>query len=191
DLLQGLGVRFGGSYVPQYQDLNWKFDVGKGRHRVGFFGLVGQSHILVQGKDVDPENPYHPPTEDSELSGHLLVTGLRHQVMLDSVSYWRTVVSFSSNRTDSKGWNLDGNGDRNQWLDENDLSQNLRLSSLWQRRHTKRLTLRAGVLVQSASIDTRLLSKQETPDYIPVRDYDGQLWLLEAFAQMQYKVKKR
>ena len=40
DLLQGLGVRFGGSYVPQYQDLNWKFDVGKGRHRVGFFGLM-------------------------------------------------------------------------------------------------------------------------------------------------------
>ena len=24
-----------------------------------------------------------------------------------------------------------------------------------------------------------------------MRDYDGQLWLLEAFAQMQYKVKKR
>lgn len=191
DLLKGLGVKFGGSYVPQYQDLNWKFDVGKGRHRLGFFGLAGKSHILVQGEDVDPENPYHPPTEDSELSGKLLVAGVRHQYMLDSVSYLRTVFSFSSNRTDSKGWNLDDNGGRTQWLDESDLSQSLRLSSLWQRRHTKRLTLRAGALLQSASIDTYLLTREETPDYIPVRDYDGRLWLLEVFTQMQYKVKKR
>ena len=191
DLLQGLGARVGGDYVPQYQDLNWKFDLGKGRHRVGFFGLAGQSHILVKGESVDPENPYHPPTEDSELSGSLVVLGMRHQVMLDSVSFFRTVVSFSTNATNSKGWNLDDNGGRTQWLDESDLSESLRLSSLWQRRHTKRLTLRAGVLLQSASVDTRLLTRQETPDYIPVRDFEGRFWLLETFAQMQYKVKKR
>ena len=191
DLLQGLGVKFGGSYVPQYQDLNWKFDVGKGRHHFGFFGLAGKSHILVQGENVDPENPYHPPTEDSELSGKLLVAGVRHQFMLDSVSYLRTVISYSTNQTDSKGWNLDDNGGRTQWLDESDVSESLRLSSLWQRRHTKRLTMRAGVLIQSASIDTRLYTKEDTPDFIPVRDYDGRLWLLEAFAQTQYKVKKR
>lgn len=191
DLLSSLGARFGGNYVPQYQDLNWKMDIGQGRHRVGFFGLMGNSHILVKGEDVDPENPYHPPTEDSELSGKLLVSGVRHQVMLDSVSYWRTVLSFSTNQIDSKGWNLDDNGERTQWLDETNLDQSLRLSSLWQRRHTKHLTLRAGVLLQNAAIDTRLLTRQETPDYIPVRDYDGNLWLLEAFAQMQYKVKKR
>ena len=191
DLLQNLGARFGGSYVPQYQDLNWKIDLGKGRHRLDFFGLAGQSHILVRGEDVDPENPFHPPLQDSELSGSILVTGLRHQVMLDTVSYLRTVLAFSDNGVDSKGWNLDGAGGRTQWLDETNRDRSLRLSSVWQRRHTKRLTLRAGILLQDASLDTRLLTKQETPDFIPVRDYDGKLWLLEAFAQVQYKVKKR
>lgn len=191
DLLRGLGARVGGDYVPQYQDFNWKFDAGKGRHRIGFFGVAGQSHILVRGMDVDPENPYHPPTEDSELDGKLLVTGLRHQYMIDSVSYWRTVLSYSASRTDSRGWNLDGQGGRIQWLDESDLSQHLRLSSLWQRRHTKRLTLRAGALLQSAGIDTRLAVRYGSSEYSPVRDYNGRLWLLETFAQMQYKVKKR
>lgn len=191
DLLQNLGARVGGNYVPQYQDLNWKVDLGKGRHRFGFFGLAGNSHILVQGMDVDPENLFHSPAEDSELSSTLLTTGLRYQVMLDTVSYLRTVLAYSTNRIDSKGWNLEPNGGRNQWLDETNLDQSLRLSSLWQRRHTKRLTLRAGVLLQNAAIDTRLLTRRETPDYIPVRDYDGQLWLLETFAQVQYKVKKR
>ncbi len=191
DMLEGLGARVGGNYVPQYQDLNWKVDLGKGRHRVVFFGLAGKSHILVRGETVDPENPFHPPTEDSELGSSLLIAGLRHQVMLDSVSYLRTVLAFTDNRLDNKGWDLADNGDRNQWLDGRDRDRSLRFSSVWQRRHTKRLTLRAGVLAQSAAIDTRLLTRRETPEFIPVRDYDGDLRLFEAFAQVQYKVKKK
>lgn len=191
DLLHGLGARFGGNYVPQYQDLNWKVDLGKGRHRIGFFGLAGKSHIIVRGEDVDPENPYHPTTRDSELSGSMMTAGLRYQLMIDTVSYLRTIISWSTNRISSKGWNLDGTGGRTQWLDEKNLDQSIRVSSLWQRRHTKRLTLRAGALVQSAAIDTRLLTQEGTTGFVPVRNFDGKLWLLETFAQVQYKVKKR
>lgn len=191
DLLHSLGASAGGNYVPQYQDLNWKFDFGKGRHRFALFGLTGTSHILVRGADVDPENPYHPTTRDSELGSTLAIAGLKYQVLLDSVSYWRTVVAYSYNKLNSKGWNLGSNGDRTQWLDEANREDGLRISSLWQRRQSKPLTLRAGVLVQGAGIDTRLLVRRETPDYVPVRDYNGALWLYEGFAQMQYKVKKR
>lgn len=191
DLLQNVGVRAGGSYIPQYQDLNWKLDFGRGRHRFALFGLAGSSHILVEGKEVDPENPYHPPTRDSELSSTLSITGFRYQVLIDSVSYWRTIVAYSYNRMSSKGWELQTSSGRRQWLDETNREDGLRLSSLWQRKHTKRLTLRAGVLVQGTGIDTRLLTRRTTPDYVPVRDYDGGLWLFEGFAQMQYKVKKR
>lgn len=191
DLLKGLGVRAGGSYVPQYQDLNWKLDFGKGRHRLALFGLAGKSHILVEGNDVDPENPYHPPTRDSELGSTMSVTGLRYQMLIDSVSYWRTIIAFIDNRLDSKGWELDANGGRNQWLNETNREAGPRLSSLWQRKHTKRLTLRAGMLVQGTGIETRLITRRGTPEYFPVRDYTGNLWLYEVFAQMQYKVKKR
>ena len=186
-----MGVRAGGSYVPQYQDLNWKLDFGKGRHRLALFGLAGKSHILVEGNDVDPENPYHPPTRDSELGSTMSVTGLRYQMLIDSVSYWRTIIAFIDNRLDSKGWELDANGGRNQWLNETNREAGPRLSSLWQRKHTKRLTLRAGMLVQGTGIETRLITRRGTPEYFPVRDYTGNLWLYEVFAQMQYKVKKR
>ncbi|MCC6462842.1 MAG: TonB-dependent receptor [Saprospiraceae bacterium] len=192
DLLQGLGVRAGGNYVPQYQDLNWKLDFGKAKHRFSLFGLAGKSHIFVSGADVDPENPYHPPTRDSELGSELAIVGLRYQWLIDSVSYWRTVLAFSHNQMYSKGWERDpGTSARTQWLEETNREDGLRLSSLWQRRHTKRLTLRAGILLHSNAIDTRLLTRQQTPDFAPVRDYEGRLWLYEAFAQVQYKVKKR
>lgn len=191
DLLQGLGVRAGGNYVPQYQDLNWKLDFGKGRHHFAFFGLAGTSHILVRGADVDPENPYHPPTRDSELGSKLAVAGVRYQWLIDTVSYWRTVLAYSHNQMYSKGWELQPNGDRTQWLDETNREDGLRITSLWQRRQTNRITLRAGAQAQGTGIDTRLLTRRGTPDYMPVRDYNGGLWLLEAFAQVQYKVKKR
>lgn len=191
DLLHNLGVRAGGEYVPQYQDLNWKLDFGNGRHRLAFFGLAGHSHIFVSGKDVDPENPYHPPTRDSELGSTLNITGLRYQLLIDSVSYWRTVVAYTYNDMYSKGWELKDNGSRYQWLDETNGENGLRINSLWQRRQTKQLTLRAGVQVQNTNLDTRLFTRQEYTGYLPMRDYAGSLWLLEAFAQMQYKVKKR
>ena len=191
DLLSGLGAKVGGSYVPQYQDLNWKYDFGKGRHHFALFGLAGKSHIYVSGADVDPENPFHPTTRDSELGSTLNISGLRYQWLIDSVSYWRTVVSYSHNQMYSKGWQLLPGGGKDQWLDETNREDGWRLSSLWQRRHTQRLTLRAGVLVQGNGIDTRLLVRRGVPDYQPARDYDGNLWLLEAFAQAQYKVKKR
>lgn len=191
DLLKNLGARVGGNYVPQYQDLNWKFDAGKGKHRLSFFGLSGASHIFVQGKDVDPENPYHPTNADSELRSNLSINGVRYQLLIDSQSFWRTTVAYCYNRLKDEGWKVSPTGDRTLESTGSNREDGLRLSSLWQRRQTKRITLRAGIQMQSTRIDTRLLVQRQTSEFVPVRNYRGNLSLFEGFAQMQYKVKKR
>jgi hypothetical protein len=191
DMLHSLGVRAGGRYVPQYQDLNWKFDIGKGRHRLEWFGLTGNSHIYVSGLDVDPNNLFHSPTQDSELGGGLLVTGLRHQWIIDTVSYLRTIVAYCGNHLLDQGWNLTPTGGKTQWLDQTNRENSIRVSSLWQRRQSKRLTLRAGLQLQDSGIRTKMLIRTDSTDYVPVRQFDGQFLLVEGFVQVQYKVKKQ
>lgn len=191
DMLHSLGVRAGGRYVPQYQDLNWKLDLGKGKHRLEWFGLTGKSHIYVSGRDVDPENLFASPTQDSELGGNLLVTGLRHQWILDSVSYLRTIVAYCGNNLLDQGWNLTPAGGKTQWLDQTNRENSVRVSSLWQRRQNSHLTMRAGLQVQGSGIDTKMQIRTDTTDYVPVRQFNGQFLLLEGFAQVQYKVKKQ
>lgn len=191
DLFRSLGVRFGESFVPQYQDLNWKIDWGSGRHRFAVFGLAGQSHIFVPGAEVDPEQPYNSPTENDELGGAFLTAGLRYQFLIDSVSFLRTVLSYSGSRLDSRNETLDDPQRPLLQAEDKNLDQALRLSSIWQRRHTKRITLRAGTVLQTSAIDTRLLVRDSSDRFVPLRDFSGQLSLVELFAQMQYKVKKR
>ena len=191
DLFRSLGIRFGESFVPQYQDLNWKLDWGKGRHRFALFGLAGKNHIFVPGAAVDLEKPYNSPAENDDLAGSFLTAGLRHQLLLDSVSFLRTIVSFSGSQLDSRNYVLDDPLPPTLNAEDRNRDQAVRLSSLWQRRHTKRLTLRAGAIAQTTHIDTRLLLREETGRFVPARDFEGQLSLFEVFAQLQYKVKKR
>jgi hypothetical protein len=191
DLLHSLGARVGGKYVPQYQDLNWKVDFGKGRSHWEWFGLTGQSHIYVSGRDVDPNNLFHSPTQDSELGGGLLITGLRQQTILDSFSFIRTILAYTGNRLSDRGWNLTEPTGKTQWLDQSNLENSVRGSAIWQRRQSTRLTLRAGLQVQASGINTHLYTRTDSTDYVTVRQYNGTLWLGETFAQMQYKVKKR
>lgn len=187
DLLSGLGMRLGGRYVPQYQDLNWKLEAGRGPHRLAVFGLAGQSHIFVDGAAVDPDEPHHPPTQDSKFNSELLITGLRHQWLPDSATSVRTTVAITANRLAVDGWNHTEQGTREHWMTERDRSGSLRLASVWQRRLGQRWTLRAGGTVQGSRAETALYVRLGRPDFVPARAYDGALWLVESFVQSVFR----
>ena len=190
DLLHHLGLDVAGRYAPQYQDLNWKMDFNKGRQRLVLFGLAGKSHVFVSGPDTEVEKAYTDPTENVNVYGNLSTTGLRYQVMLDSVSYLRTIVSFSTNNIDDKSYRL-FNSDPILASSDQNREQTGRITSIWQRRHTKRLTLRSGILVQANRMNSQRFVLDEGFRFLPVRLFQEMLWLWEGFAQMQYKVKKR
>lgn len=191
DLFRQLGVKFGGRFVPQYQDLNWKLDFGRNRHQFVFFGLTGNNHILVKGAEIDPDQPFNSPREDSELGGGFLTVGFRHQWLIDSVSYLKTTLAYCGSKLDGQTWNLDSLYRPSPQSDDRNRDGSLRFSVLYQRKFTKQITLRGGMLLQGMQLKTRLLVLDESGMFVPLRDYNGQLGLIEAFAQMQYKVKKR
>lgn len=191
DLFHRMGIELAGRYAPQYQDLNWKMDFNRGRQRLRLFGLAGKSHVFVSGPDADPDKAYTDPTENYDIHGALSTTGLRYQVMLDSVSYLRAFVTFSTSDLDDKSYRqADTPTPVLQGLDV-DRVRTGRLSLLWQRRQTRRVTLRGGMLTQVNRMNSRKEVRTDEGDFIPWRRFDGQLWLWEGFAQMQYKVKKR
>ncbi|MBL7782741.1 MAG: TonB-dependent receptor [Saprospiraceae bacterium] len=192
DLLHHLGLDVAGRYAPQYQDLNWKMDFNKGRQRLVLFGLAGKSHVFVSGPDEEVEKAYTDPSDNFNVYGKLSTTGLRYQVMLDSVSYLRTIVSFSTSDIDDKSYTrFDAQQPFVLTSSDQNHERTGRLSSIWQRRQTKRLTLRGGVLVQANGLDSRLDALDESQRFVTARHFNDRLWLLEGFAQMQYKVKKR
>lgn len=192
DAFEQLGMRVGRSFVPQYQDLNFRLDLGAGRHRLAVFGLLGNNGIRVRGEDIDPDKPFNSPAENSDLAGSMAVVGARYQFLIDSVSYLRLIASYSGTELESRVYSLDDPAAPT--LSSEDLNRDdaLRLSALWQRKHTRRITLRAGAQAHLSAIDTRLLYRDDDAGrLVPARDFDGRLALFEVFAQGQYKVKKR
>lgn len=100
-------------------------------------------------------------------------------------------MSYSGSKLDSRSWDLDAQYTPTLRSNDHNRDGSLRFSTVYQRRHTKEITLRAGALVQGSQTNTLLLVRNEAGGFSPLREFDGQLWLLEVFAQMQYKVKKR
>ncbi len=85
-LLNDLGIRFGYSSIPQYQDLSFKIDVPTGIKygRFTLFGIGGKSYIELLDKDKqEGDFTVSGFAEDTYFRSNMGVVGLTHKIFFN------------------------------------------------------------------------------------------------------------
>lgn len=128
--------------------------------------------------------------------------GVKHNLLLDDHSYIRTVLSASHSGNSYQTDDLDMTDTQGSLLQTNDVldaGNTFRLSSYYNSKINKRLTLRTGILLQNQNLDTYVKTREGIADYdgdgrpdlFTQRDFDGAFNQAEAFAQTQWRVAER
>ena len=196
-----LGIPVGTNATPNYQDLSFKLDFGNGKAgKFSIFGIGALSNIDFLGNEIDEDDLFANPNEDAFVDAQLGILGVKHNIVLGKNSYIRTVASFSTAQSDFLQDNLFDNGIRKLRVTEvQDVTDTYRLSSFYNQKVNARLTIRTGILAQRFQLSTQVddrdnrpdLDDDGEPDWLRVRDFNGGMTLLEAYAQSQYKLGQK
>lgn len=196
-----LGIPVGTNATPNYQDLSFKFDFANGKAgKFSIFGIGGLSDIKFLASETDEDDLFADPNEDAYSDSKIGILGVRHNIILGENAYIRTVASFSTARGGYEQDNYFDNGTRKlRVTNVTDVTDTYRLSSYYNKKYSARFSLRAGILAQRFNLNTKVddrdnrpdLNDDGEPDWVTVRDFDGGMTLLEAYAQSQFKLNNK
>ncbi|HMR42619.1 MAG TPA: TonB-dependent receptor [Saprospiraceae bacterium] len=199
-----LGLPIGTNATPNYSDLAFKLDFANGKAgKFTLFGIGGMSDIDFLHDEVDEEDLFSQPDEDSYAVSKFGVAGLRHNLILDENTYLRTVLSASTSQNqfdNDRYYDLGSESERLLRLVEVDNKEyRATFSTYLNKKFNARLTGRAGFLIEEYFYNLNTRSRDNEPD----RDGDGEPdWrtayqfdehtpLLQAFVQTQYKISPK
>jgi hypothetical protein len=96
EIFKALGIGFGTSALPQYQDLNFKINIPT--EKAGtftVFGLGGLSHVEVRGNDTDSTDLYSEPGDNTFFKSNSGVIGISNTMFLNNTTFSRIGLAVS------------------------------------------------------------------------------------------------
>lgn len=196
-----LGLDIGTNAVPNYRDLTFKLDFGKSKlGRFSLFGIGGTSDIQFLGAETDANDLFAEQDSDSKADSKIGIVGVKHNVIVNSQTYIKTVLSVSQaanifSQIRYKDAEL-ADGYENVNID--DKTNRLVLSSFVNKKHNARNTTRAGFVIERLSLvsDARDrtgadLDGDGLPDWTTLRDLDDALHIIQPFIHHKLKLTDR
>ncbi|MFN8393470.1 MAG: TonB-dependent receptor [Bacteroidia bacterium] len=94
ELMKKLGIKFGTSAQPKYQDMSFNFYLPAGKAGTfSVFGVGGLSHALVLDSERDTADFFGPAGNDIDYGTNTGVVGLQHQIFIGKSTFLRQTVS--------------------------------------------------------------------------------------------------
>ena len=203
EIAQAAGLSVGTAAAPKYKDLTFNMDLGNTKAgNFSIFGIGGYSSIDFLGAEIDTTDLFANPNQNAYNISKFGVAGVKHNLLLNDHAYIRTILSASHSGNSFKTEDLemtDGAGNLLQTNDVVDAGNTFRLSSFYNDKINRRLTLRTGILLQRQYLDTYVKTREGIPDYdgdgqpdlFTQRDFDGSFDQAEAYVQTQWRLAEK
>ncbi len=195
ELANTLGIPIGTEATPQYSDLAFNVDFGYSKWgNFSIFGLGGVSSIDFLAEDIEEDDLFAEQDENAFPRSQLGTVGLKHNLLLGSNAYIRTIIATSLERAEYTEDQLLDDGSTLQTVESETRNVRSAISSYYNKKFTSRLTLRTGIIAEFNSFDIFTQDRDDRPDsdgdgipdFVTVRDFDGNLNLFQTFVQSQY-----
>ncbi|MDR7129787.1 hypothetical protein J2X69_002133 [Algoriphagus sp. 4150] len=206
----GLAGLFGaggtGGAIPNYGDLSFNLDFGKGKiGSFSLFGISAASKISFRGKKVATSNNddlFGAEDEDMDITSRFGVLGLKHLIALNDYSSIKTVIgtSYSKEKVELERIFDYGTPSANplpyRYVD-NDESR-LTLSSVYNARYSNNLSVRGGIMLEQYGLRGEFFTRDRQddndgdgyPDYARLMDTDDRYTIFQPFVQGQYHLSE-
>ncbi len=185
-----LGIGFGTSSVPEYQDLSFKLHLPYKKGNVSFFGVGGLSSIEMLNKDLDTTNNlFAEEGEDLRFVSKIGVAGVAHTHFLNSTTYFKTVLSVTAHQMSVINDSIStANRQPVPYYRNNSTQTRQSLQFFVHKKFTARHLLKAGFFAHRNSLQlSDSLFFPEHNGFLTLSDFRGSVYLLQPYAQWQYR----
>jgi hypothetical protein len=190
EIFKALGIEFGSTAIPKYQDLSFKFNFPHKKGSLSVFGMGGLSNVDLLNKDIDTTNNlFGQEGEDLYFKSKVGMVGISHNWLINTTSFLRVTVATSIQTTgiinDSISY-IDKT--TNAYYRNNSHQGKHSLILLYNKKFNAKHLLRLG-----SYIDQRFFSLSDSiyratlDQFIKLSDFNGNTYLLQPYAQWQFR----
>jgi len=139
-----LGISFGTSGIPEYQDLNFKMNFPLKKGKITWFGLAGKSNITVTENEPDEGDLYSDENTHIINGSSLVSSGFSYSHYHNENTYTKYIISYVSQNGFTSVDDLGTNGTINPYYQENNFEERLSFKTVFNKRFSRRLSNRSG-----------------------------------------------
>ncbi len=187
-LLNALNIQVSENALPSYQDLSFKVNLPT--KKAGTFSLWGIGGLSIDDQKYLPDTTLGYDLEDGYTDytkTGMYATGLSHTIFPDQKSYVKTVISHSNSYSSETYDQMDSLGVLYPYFYDDLQKKAMRFSSYYNRKISKRLTLRTGGVVSLLNYDYLTQNEDTSGVWNTHVNSNGETSLYQAYLQGKYK----
>jgi hypothetical protein len=190
ELFDLMGISFGTAAIPKYQDGAFKLNFPNKKGSFQVFGMGGLSNVALLESETDSTDLFAIGGTDTYFNSNVGVVGAGQTLLLDNKTYLRWTLSVNGHQTKVVQDSITPvNGeDPVPYYRDNSVRGRQTLSAYINHKASAQHVVRAGIFANrmffhlSDSIYRRTLNQ-----FVSLSDFDGGVFLLQPYAQYQYK----
>lgn len=189
NLIQLMGLDIGSNATPHYYDVNFKIDIPTKKFgEFSIFGVGGISNAAILNEGVDTSDIFAEQGIDLYIYSNMGILGVKHQIYFDKQTSLKTTLSYVIEDYHSHRDTIFQDTIKVPYFDVKNFRQRLGLSSIFNKKFTPKISLRAGghVYFHYISIWDRWAQRNESHSFAE----DFQI-MASGFTQVQYKFSPR
>lgn len=190
---QAIGIPIGTTATPFYQDLSFKINSGNSKAgKFTLFGLGGKSEINFAHDEIDSTDLFADPSRDSYFTSDIGLAGLKHFIRLNDKSYINTVIGASYAASNYEEDTLTKTDDVTTRVVENRVEQIRYIANTsFNSKVNAKLFVKAGAIAEVIKLNLYYRTREFTPDWLQVWDFNDYTTLLQGYAHAKYNVNGR
>jgi len=142
-----LGISFGTSGVPQYQDLNFKLNFPMKKGKLSWFGLAGKSAISTLESETREDDLYIQEGMDLVNGSRLLTSGLNYSRFHNETTYSKFILSYLAQNGFTDLDIFDPGEEPEPFYREDNTEERLTFKYIFNKKISKQLSNRTGLTI--------------------------------------------
>jgi hypothetical protein len=157
-----LGISFGTSGIPKYQDLSFKLNFPLKNGRLSWFGLAGKSNISILDSDDNSADLYTNEGMDLVNGSESVATGLNYSRIHNENTYSKFIISYVRQNTYTAMDQFTPGEVVEFSYREDNIEERISAKYIFNKKFSRRLSSRSGITVDV--FGHRLDAKQQRMD---------------------------
>ncbi|MFI5203037.1 MAG: carboxypeptidase regulatory-like domain-containing protein [Flavobacteriales bacterium] len=190
EIFKALGIDFGTTSIPKYQDVSVKLNFPNKKGTTSVFGVGGLSNVELLNRDIDTSNNlFAEEGEDIYFWSKVGLAGISNTWLINESSYLRTTVGVTVQNTRIINDSLSTSDlSAVPFYRQNSTQGKYSLVLLYNKKFSAKHLVRSGLYADNLFFMlSDSIYRNSLNQFVVTSDFNGIGWLLQPYMQWQYR----